>query len=491
MSALQLRKAQLQGVEMLRQGFAAGHRCQMLCLATGAGKTEVAIYMMALAAEKGNRAAMILDRRNLVNQTSQRMDKYKIPHGVLMAGSQRLRMHEPIQICSAQTIEKRGSAASLMQILFIDEAHQTRTETKRLIEANPKLRVVGLSATPLTKGLGKVFTNIVCPTTTNELVAAGLLIMPTIYCAKEIDTDGLKKVAGEWAAEDVGARAQKITGDIVATWIEKTNLHFGGPVKTIVHCASVDHGAELAQKFADAGHNFVAISYKDDEDFKLAAYEEFSKPASSICGLIAVDMLTKGFDCVDVLCSIMARPFSKSVSSVIQQAGRVMRTAAGKTSAILIDHAGNFLRHGDQIMEIFENGIQTLDDGAEKAAKEKTKQEKEAAKCPKCSALWLGGDCCAQCGYKRPARSSVQTTEGVIEEFSGGKVEKVVKQDWWSQLVGHAKERGFSPGWAAYKYKEKFGVWPRGLDDTPTPLTATVKAYLTSRMIAWKNRPGQ
>jgi DNA repair protein RadD len=90
MSALQLREAQMQGVEMLRQGFAAGHRCQMLYLPTGGGKTEIAISMMALAADKGNRSAMILDRRNLVNQTSQRLDRYKIQHGVMMAGSGRM-----------------------------------------------------------------------------------------------------------------------------------------------------------------------------------------------------------------------------------------------------------------------------------------------------------------------------------------------------------------------------------------------------------------
>ena len=73
-----------------------------------------------------------------------------------------------------------------------------------------------------------------------------------------------------------------------------------------------------------------------------------------------------------IKCAVMARPFSKSVSSVIQQVGRIMRTAPGKESAVLIDHAGNFLRHGDQIMQIFEDGIHALDDGAEKPAKEKT-----------------------------------------------------------------------------------------------------------------------
>ncbi len=485
MSALQLREAQLQGVELLRQGFAAGHRCQMLYLPTGGGKTEIAISMMALAADKGNRSAMILDRRNLVNQTSQRLDKYKIDHGVMMAGSGRMRGYEKIQICSAQTLEKRG-AASTVQILFIDEAHQTRAETKRFIEANPHLRVVGLSASPLTKGLGKVFTRVVCPTTTNALVAQNLLVMPTIYCAREIDMDGAKKVAGEWASDEVGERATKISGDIIATWIEKTAHHFGGPVKTLVHCASVAHGAELAQKFADVGFNFVAISYKDDEDFKLAAYLEFAKPDSKITGLIAVDMLTKGFDVPDVLCSVMARPFSKSVSSVIQQAGRVMRTAEGKTHAILIDHAGNFLRHGEQIMQIFEEGINDLDDGAEKSAKEKSIKEKEACKCPNCSAF-LKGDSCP-CGWVRPMRSKVQQVAGTVEEFARKTIEKTERQDFYSQLLGLAQARGYVEGWAAHKFKEKFDVFPSGLAKNPTECGPKVANYVRSRQIAWGKR---
>lgn len=487
MSALQLREAQERGVDMLREGFAAGHRCQMLYLPTGGGKTEIAISMMAKAAEKGRRAGMILDRRNLVNQTSQRLDKYKIPHGVIMAASGRMHGAEKIQICSAQTLEKRG--VGLMDVLFVDEAHETRTQTKLLIERSPHLKVVGLSASPLTKGLGKIYTNVVSPTTTNALVSENLLVMPTIYCAKEVDTEGLKTVAGEWTSEDIGDRAVKITGDIVATYLEKTQIHFGGPVKTIVHCASVAHGAELSQKFAAAGLNFLAISYKDDEDFKLEVYKEFSKPDSTIMGLIAVDMLTKGFDVPDVQCSIMARPFSKSVSSIIQQCGRIMRTAAGKLAAILIDHAGNFLRHGEQIFDIFANGIHELDDGAEKPVKEKSIKEKEACKCPKCSALWIGsGDTCASCGFTRPVRSSVQTVAGVIEELAIAKQQLAERQSFFSQLLDLAEKKGFSPGWAANTYKQKFDVFPDGLLRVPEPCGPKVAAYAKSRLIAWHRR---
>lgn len=138
----------------LRDGFIAGHRAQILYAPTGAGKTEMAIELLCATADKGNRAAMVLDRVVLCNQTSERLDKYGISHGVLQAGHWRFRPHELIQVCSAQTLEKRGSFPNL-KLLIVDEAHQTRQQTIQFINQNPSVKVVGLTATPFTKGLAK------------------------------------------------------------------------------------------------------------------------------------------------------------------------------------------------------------------------------------------------------------------------------------------------------------------------------------------------
>jgi superfamily II DNA or RNA helicase len=50
--------------------------------------------------------------------------------------------------------------------------------------------------------------------------------------------------------------------------------------------------------------------------------EEFAKPDSEITGLIATDILTRGFDVPDVVFGVSARPFSKSLSSHVQQMGK-------------------------------------------------------------------------------------------------------------------------------------------------------------------------
>jgi len=193
---------------------------------------------------------------------------------------------------------------------------------------------VGLSATPFTKGIGKVYENVVSAVTTDKLVNEKVLVPLRVFIAKEINMEGAKKVAGEWSQAEASTRGMHITGDIVTEWIKKTHEIFKGPRKTIVFCAGVAHGADLQKKFAEQGYNFISISYRDDDQYKKDVIADFSKPDTEIHGLIATDILTKGFDVPDVMIGVSARPFSKSLSSHIQQMGRVMRGHPDKKYAV-------------------------------------------------------------------------------------------------------------------------------------------------------------
>lgn len=484
--ALELYDYQTGILELLRQGFAQGHKHQILVAPTGAGKTEMAIALLEASSNKGNRAAMILDRIVLCDQTSQRLQKYNIAHGVMQSGHWRNRPYERIQICSAQTIEKRGSFPGL-KLMIVDEAHQTRKQTIEFIKNNPDVFVVGLTATPFTKGLKKTYSRVVSSVTTQELVKIGRLAPLRVYVAKEIDMTGAKKVAGEWAQDEVTERGLKITGDIVTEWVKKTHEVFGGPRKTIVFCSGVAHGADLAEKFAAAGYNFVSLSYKDDDQFKQDAVAEFSKADTTIHGLIATDILTKGFDVSDVMIGVSARPFSKSLSSHIQQMGRVMRSHPGKDFALWLDHSGNYLRFRDDWDDVYENGVTELDDGKEKSKKEPTEVEKKEAKCPKCSHLWpSGSDTCPGCGHVRERRNSVSSVPGEMQELGAGSgAIKALKQQWYGQLLFLCEAGQYNPGWAAHKYKEKFGSWPNGLDKTPIAPTSEVSKWVVASRIRW------
>lgn len=468
-----------------------GDRLFLLGDFTVTHNTEMAIALLEACAERGNRAAMILDRIVLCNQTSERLQKYGIDHGVMQAGHWRYRPHERIQVCSAQTLEKRGSFPGL-KVLIVDEAHNTRKQTIEFIKSNPGVKVIGLSATPFTKGLGKIYSNVVSSVTTKELVQLGKLAPLRVYVAKEIDMDGAKKVAGEWSQDEVTERGLRITGDIVAEWVKKTHEVFGGPRKTVVFCAGVAHGADLAQKFAAAGYNFVSLSYRDDDQYKQDAIAEFSKPDTTIHGLIATDILTKGFDVSDVQIGVSARPFSKSLSSHIQQMGRVMRSHPGKEFALWLDHSGNYLRFLDEWDEVYENGVSELDDAKEKAKKEPTKAEKEAAKCPVCAHIWpRNADACPSCGHVHVKRNAVAEVPGQMEELGAFGAQKEKKREWLAQLRYIASERGYKPGWAAQKFKTKFGSWPNGIDCAPLPPTPEVRRWVVSEQIRYAKGHGR
>ena len=212
---LELRPHQLEVIEKLNEGFKE-HKRQILCAVTGFGKTECAMAIMQEAAAQGKRVAMMLDRIVLVEQTSKRLSKYQIPHGVMQATHWRYKPYEPIQICSVQTLARRKSELKI-DLLIVDEAHVMYKSTIDYIKANPDMQVVGLTATPFTKGLADLYTNVIGAQPMIDLVEDGWVVPLKVYIAKEIDMTGAKKNSfGEWDANDASNRGMKIVGDVVA-----------------------------------------------------------------------------------------------------------------------------------------------------------------------------------------------------------------------------------------------------------------------------------
>lgn len=494
MEEIKLRPHQMTAIDALRQGFKDGHTRQIYVAPTGAGKTVAAAYMLQGADNAGAKAAMVLDRIVLCEQTSAQLDKYSIPHGMLQAGHWRFRPSEHIQVCSAQTLEKRGFMPGA-KLLILDECHSLRAETRKMIESHPEMKVIGLTATPFTAGLAEIYTNIVQSVTTKKLTDDGLLCPLKVYVAKEIDMEGAKKVAGEWSQREAGERGVVISGDIVSEWVEKTNTHFGGPRKTLVFGASVAHCEDLARKFQEAGYNFVAISYRDESEFTQLTLREFAKPDSNIVGLIAVDKLSKGFDTPDIAIGISARPFSKSLSSHVQQMGRVMRAHPTKEFALWICHSGNYLRFRDTWDDIRENGVKKLRGGhVDKSQSEPTERVKKESVCPDCKLLKPPGALsCAACGFTFQSFNKVVVDVAemialdsiAVAKSNSKKCTMEEKQVFYSGLLKHAAIKGFKKGWAANNYREKFGVWPNQLLDVECPITPAVANWILKKNIAW------
>jgi hypothetical protein len=163
-----------------------------------------------------------------------------------------------------------------------------------------------------------------------------------------------------------------------------------------------------------------------------------------------------------------------------------MRPYEGKKFALWIDHSGNYLRFKDDWNDLYHNGVNELSDGKEKAKKEPTKQEKEAAKCPKCSHIWPSrSDTCSHCGFVREKKNTVIVQPGQLIEVEGSsKADSDEKKSFYHQLLYYAEMKGFKDGWAFFKYQEKFKVQPRW-EKKREPVSKEVMSWIKSRNIAY------
>lgn len=445
--------------------------------------------MIRSAMEKGSRIMFICERRILVDQFSAHLDRAGIDHGVLMAGHWRFRPDRQVQVASAQTIERMESLPTT-DIVFIDELHACmRKSIINMLERQPKLRVVGATATPFHPVIGKYFTNVVSVTSMADLVKEKFLVPFRVFVAKEIDTSGLKVVAGEWKKDDLEKRGQQIVGDVVADYIRISNDVFGGYRKTICFSCGIAHGAELAQKFNEAGINAVQISSEDNEEYRDEVLKDFARPNSEIKVVISVAILSRGFDQSDVDYVILARPLKKSFSEHVQMVGRGARIHPGKEMCVIQDNSGNWLRFADDWDKLYHDGVQELGQGQDaKPKKEPSQEQKDACKCPKCSMVWAGGDTCLNCGFVRVKRNEVIAIPGEMVEIGASKrkadkFSPEFKADFYAQLLGYADDRGYKPGWAFYQYKDRFGVQPSMAKPEPAAPGPALHSWITSQNI--------
>ncbi len=399
-----------------------------------------------------------------------------------------------MQVCSAQTIEKRGFWPDL-DLIIVDEAHTQRKATLEFIRSVEK-PVIGLTATPFTKGLGQTYTNVVNVTTTDKLISEGWLAPLKVYAAREIDMDGAaRNKSGEWLDREVERRGAKIVGDIVSEWQEKTAQHFGGPVKTIAFSATVAHGEEMCRAFQAAGYDFRQISYRDKDDAHRQRLIDAFR-SGRIQGLVSCEALAKGFDVPDVLCLIGARPYRKSLAAHIQQIGRVMRPSPGKEFALVLDFAGNVHGFYEEMMDFFAEGCERLDDGKRQDVTRREGRERLEVVC-RCGYVLLPGmETCPSCGRERKRRSGVEVAAGRMEAVSTGPGSRRWKEDrlWtWQQVCRLALERNDGDWVAARKtaggyYKGIYDAWPPrslALDLCEGPVDERVRRKVQSNLIRW------
>lgn len=442
-------------------GYRLGHRRQIVALPTGGGKTVVAAHLGKRAAEKGRRMLFIVDRIELCGQAAETFNAMGLSVGILRGEDTSYTRQDEIIVASIQSIRSR-SAPDWMDLAIIDEAHILHGEHIRLMDAWADKAFIGLSATPLRKGLGQVFTNLVRGPSIRELTQQGFLVPVRAY-APQADAilsalDGVScgtTTGGYDYREQELASAmnrKELVGDIVKTWQEK-----GEERPTLCFAVNIAHSKSIRDDFLATG---VRAEHLD-------AYTEPSERREIIAGfksgdiklLTSVNVLGIGFNVPDAACLILARP-TLSLALHIQQCGRGLRTADGKNDCIILDHSGNCLKHGLPHHFV----VPDLDMGdKEDPAKRKLKEKPPFLACQHCGAV-LDPDqvSCPQCGLDRPTRvNQITTRDGKLVEFGAalnGDAHDTTESpyEFYRMAAGYALAHGQKPGRAYHLTRARF-----------------------------------
>jgi superfamily II DNA or RNA helicase len=201
-------------------------------------------------------------------------------------------------------------------------------------------------------------------------------------------------------------------------------------------------------------------------------------------------VLTEGWDQPTVSCLVLGRP-TKSLGLYRQMVGRCLRPSPGKTEALILDHAGATFEH-----DFAEDPIEwTLFE--DRRAENKTPKARGAQRAPslttypECSAVRFEGKPCPVCSWRLAQKPKpIEIAEGELGCVARNRHSKSRifsfddKQLFHRELTWIANDRGYKPGWAAHKYREKFGEWPARYVE-PAPPSATTMSWVRSRQIAY------
>lgn len=467
-----LRPHQAKAIDLLRSSLARGNKRTVLQAPTGFGKTLTAAKIIEMAQAKGKRVLFTVPRLSLVNQTVEEFAAEGVDDiGVIQANHPRTNPLARVQVASVQTLARREVPGGF-GLVIVDECHETYRAIYDLMDRWPDVHFVGLSATPWAKGMGKHWQDLCIAVTIGELIEHGYLSRFVVYAPDVPDLSGVEVRGGEYAEaalEEIMGEA-RLVGHVVETWLAK-----GEDRPTFCFGVNRAHAKRLAAEFAKVG---VSSGYCDAHtDLAEMSLLKRQFVRGEIRVMCSVRKMTTGVDW-PVSCIIDAAP-TRSEMLHVQKIGRGLRVNPGTEDLVIFDHAGNTLRLG-LVTDILHTRLNKGEKPVARKAGEKLPKE-----CANCGTI-QSARVCPVCGNERKAPSGeIETADGELVQISGkAKVfTKAEKQAWWSGLLTVANERGRSRGWASHTYREKFGVWPKGLDDWPGPASSDVRSYVKAKDI--------
>ena len=348
-------------------------------------------WLAATVAAHGSRVLILAHRQEIVDQIGDALAAVGVPHGVIAAG--RPATEAAVQIASVMTLVRRlGRYAGAFDLLVVDEAHHSAAGSWRaILDAYPSALVLGVTATPERldgRPLDDIYAELVLGPAVKELVAEGWL-SPAVTFAPPAPPDlrGIATVAGDFDIGGLAARMStaRLTGDAVEHY-DRLQPQLPG----LVYCASIAHSQAVAERFCMAGYAALHVDGTTPADERRDAIRRLGRGGRDGLDLITnCGLFSEGVDVPALGIVLLLRP-TQSLGLYLQMIGRALRPAPGKRRALILDHAGNSLRHG----------LYDFDRPWSLAARQKKTAEALVRRRPACGAMVpIRAGMCAECGF--------------------------------------------------------------------------------------------
>ena len=381
---MKLRDYQLELIDGVYNSLSNAHKRIMVTSPAGSGKSVTMSEIARRATDKGNRVLFLVHRKELVSQIK----------GTFIANNVNM---ELCHVGMVQTISRRIERGTVdtPSVILIDEAHHALSKTyTKIMDTFPDAVALGFTATPYRlsgKGFGDIFDDLILGKSVKWLIDNKRLAPYKYYSVNLVDEEKLKLTStGDYSNQSIdNAMDNAIYGDVVESY-EK----FAASKKAIAYTHNVAASKELAQAFSDAGYSAMQVDGMTDKLTRHQAMEDFRSGKVQI--LVNAELYGEGVDVPDCQCVMLVRP-TDSLTLYIQQSMRAMRYMPDKT-AVIIDHVGNYTRHG---LPDTDHDWQEYFNGLTKKKKSKKNDDLQVKDCPNCFGVIEGSPThCTLCGYE-------------------------------------------------------------------------------------------
>ena len=330
---------------------AEGYSKALVAVATGLGKTWLAAFDVVAHGKilgRPPRVLVIAHRAEILAQAEATLRQALAPSNVSYVAGSSCDLSGQLIIASIQKLSRPDGLAALDAALpfdycVIDEVHHAEAPSYRRVLArlprHDRSFTLGLTATPeRTDGVdvATLFDDILAyQATIGDGIAEGSLV-PFRYRGLKDNVDfdqipwrnGRFDVSALEAALENSARMDRL-------WVEWQSVPAG---RTLVFCCSRRHALFSRDWLVRRGVAAAAVFSGDGGDPRMASLAAFQE--GRLSALCVVDLFNEGIDLPLVDRVVMLRP-TESKIVFLQQLGRGLRAAMGKTRLEVIDFVGN------------------------------------------------------------------------------------------------------------------------------------------------------